>query len=573
MNKFQKLSQISKDIEILEAAGKIKAAEVLHKKFIKEAQYAMPQMMTTMMPQMMMPQMMSMMPQMMPQMMPMMMARPAVVPAAVAKPVGTPAPIQRGQVTPPAPQPTPTPTPVPPPPPTNKEIKPPYTGTTPPTPNPADNNQRGYGDKQSKDQEMQYLMNEKKRLEEMGANQPSSPYFKQYQTILEMIKRNQGGSIIKSKSMNQFLKLSQINKDIELLEDAGKIKAAEVLHKKFIKEAQAIAQNRTNYGPSSVNPQQQNYVKRDQNSMTSVRDGVSTNFNFTGLDPQMELATVPGVPGSPKQVLIPKGSDPRMADPAFAASQRIKAQENAIPGYSDFLKLRPQPYQKMDFIQANGTSTDAGMAIYNELLSKSQAGGKSLGAPAVTTSPTATPAAKTPIQAVAENPYAGPIAPNPITINTMPSARNVQPTSAPMPTAPVRTNKPQVSTNSQAQPAIQDNFQNYYTEENDTANFYQQQNSNPNAQQESNEQKIYVNALNDIINGFASKDPTLISQAERLYQGTLSQFKNPNRQKAFKDQIQRQRVKYLKPQPVTNVSPNYGISPQAVTNISPNFGL
>jgi len=40
------------------------------------------------------------------------------------------------------------------------------------------------------------LMNEKKRLEEMGANQPSSPYFKQYQTILEMIKRNQGGSVI-----------------------------------------------------------------------------------------------------------------------------------------------------------------------------------------------------------------------------------------------------------------------------------------------------------------------------------------------------------------------------------------
>ena len=53
--------------------------------------------------------------------------------------------------------------------------------------------------------------------------------------------------------------------------------------------------------------------------------------------------------------------------------------------------------------------------------------------------------------------------------------------------------------------------------------------------------------MNDIINGFASKDPTLISQAERLYQGTLSQFKNPNRQKAFKDQIQRQRAKYLKP--------------------------
>ena len=371
--------------------------------------------------------------------------------------------------------------------------------------------------------------------------------------------------------MNKLQKLSQINHDIEILEAAGKIKAAEVLHKKFIKEAQAIAQNRTNYGPSSVNPQQQNYVKRDQNSMTSVRDGVSTNFNFTGLDPQMELATVPGVPGSPKKVLIPKGSDPRMADPAFAASQRIKAQENAIPGYSDFLKLRPQPYQKMDFIQANGTSTEAGLSIYNELLSKSQAGGKSLGAPAVTTSPTATPAAKTPIQAVAENPNAGLISPTPMTINTMPSARNVQTTSATMPTIPTSTNQPSnVYANPQMDASIEANRANNMG---DTVNYNNRQLQNPNAQQESNEQKIYINALNDIINGFASKDPTLISQAERLYQGTLSQFKNPNRQKAFKDQIQRQRVKYLKTQPITNVSPNYGISPQAVTNISPNFGL
>jgi hypothetical protein len=42
MNKFQKLSQLNRDIELLENAGKIKAAEVLHRKFIKEAQYAMP---------------------------------------------------------------------------------------------------------------------------------------------------------------------------------------------------------------------------------------------------------------------------------------------------------------------------------------------------------------------------------------------------------------------------------------------------------------------------------------------------------------------------------------------------
>jgi hypothetical protein len=38
MNKFQKLAQLNKDIEILEANGKFKSASILHNKFIKEAQ-------------------------------------------------------------------------------------------------------------------------------------------------------------------------------------------------------------------------------------------------------------------------------------------------------------------------------------------------------------------------------------------------------------------------------------------------------------------------------------------------------------------------------------------------------
>jgi hypothetical protein len=198
MNKFQKLSQLNKDIELLENAGKLKAADVLHKKFIKEAQYAMPQMMTTMMPQMMMPQMMSMMPQMMPMTMarpvaPGAVARPAVAPAAVAKPVGTPAPVQQGQVTPPAPQPSPTPNPAPAPPPTNKEIKPPYTGTTPPpTPPPTQ-----YGDKNKKDQELQYLENELQRLQrEYGMD--CGPFAAQCNTLRGMIDKNKGGSVAKS---------------------------------------------------------------------------------------------------------------------------------------------------------------------------------------------------------------------------------------------------------------------------------------------------------------------------------------------------------------------------------------
>jgi len=38
MNKFQKLAQLNQDIELLENAGKFKAAEVLQRKFVREAQ-------------------------------------------------------------------------------------------------------------------------------------------------------------------------------------------------------------------------------------------------------------------------------------------------------------------------------------------------------------------------------------------------------------------------------------------------------------------------------------------------------------------------------------------------------
>ena len=36
MNKFQKLAQLNKDIELLENAGKIKAADILHKSLSKK---------------------------------------------------------------------------------------------------------------------------------------------------------------------------------------------------------------------------------------------------------------------------------------------------------------------------------------------------------------------------------------------------------------------------------------------------------------------------------------------------------------------------------------------------------
>lgn len=41
--------------------------------------------------------------------------------------------------------------------------------------------------------------------------------------------------------MNKFIKLSKINKDIELLETYGDFKAADILHKKFLRESQFVS--------------------------------------------------------------------------------------------------------------------------------------------------------------------------------------------------------------------------------------------------------------------------------------------------------------------------------------------
>jgi len=112
MNKFQKLAQLNRDIELLEAAGKVKAAEVMHKKFIKEAQYPMP---------------MAFNPFMVNPLMYSMMARPAVNPGVSAA--------QMPVVQPPTTPPTNTQTVSAPP--TNTTPVPPATTSTAPTPVPA----------------------------------------------------------------------------------------------------------------------------------------------------------------------------------------------------------------------------------------------------------------------------------------------------------------------------------------------------------------------------------------------------------------------------------------------------
>ena len=241
MNKNQLIS----DIKTLESAGKIKEAQVLRNRLNKESQFIMSQM-PAMYPQVY-PQMTTVMPQAVPQVVPQVVPQMMVpVQRSVVNPGVTPAPMPVAQprttpvqtigVTPPVNQYNYPPTA----PPTNKQIRPPYTGTTP-IPNPLDNTQRGYGNQQSKDQEMQYLQNELKRLQDQYG-ESCGPFAAQCNTIRDMIQRNQGGNVIrKSTNMNKFEKLAKLNKDIEVLENAGKFKAAEILQKKFLKEAQGFS--------------------------------------------------------------------------------------------------------------------------------------------------------------------------------------------------------------------------------------------------------------------------------------------------------------------------------------------
>jgi hypothetical protein len=334
--------------------------------------------------------------------------------------------------------------------------------------------------------------------------------------------------------MSKFQKLSQINKDIELLEDAGKIKAAEVLHQKFIKESQVVTPYQATPSPvreRTVYRGEGNYFEKGDDFARSVRNNEGTLYNFKGLQPEMEPVRVQTSPGNYTTVLRPKGN---IGNPYQTRQNDPNAN---IPGYNEFLRLKPNATEIREFIESKGLTSPTGQAIFNA----KQNGTSNPVSPTTDVNVSKSLGATSPqVQPVAENPNAGPIAPNPITINTMPSARNVQPTSAPMPTAPVRTNQPQISSNSpattQAQPVAQDNFQNFYTEQSDTANFYQQQNSMSNPVQQENQ--LYQKSINQIAGLLNTKNPINRTMAQQIYENTIVQFKDPKRKQAFGNQFQ-----------------------------------
>jgi hypothetical protein len=167
-----------------------------------------------------------------------------------------------------------------------------------------------------------------------------------------------------------FKKLKQLSNDIDLLEQSGKYSAAEVLHKKFIKEAQVV-NNVQNYQarPGTVNqrivyPGQGNAFERGDNFARSERGGVGTLYNFQGLPEEKVPVNVQTSPGNWDVQMRPKNNigNPYATRPADPFRN--------IPGYNELSRLTNDASLIRDFVDANGTSTDAGKAIYDELMSQ-----------------------------------------------------------------------------------------------------------------------------------------------------------------------------------------------------------
>ncbi len=118
--------------------------------------------------------------------------------------------------------------------------------------------------------------------------------------------------------MNKFQKLAQLNRDIELLENAGKIKAAEVLHQKFIKEAQ-FAMPMT-YNPFMVNPLMYSMMSRPvvNPAGTAVQPTVQPTVQST-VQPTVQPPTTPAT--NPQPVSAPPATTSTTTTPPPASGQ------------------------------------------------------------------------------------------------------------------------------------------------------------------------------------------------------------------------------------------------------------
>lgn len=233
--------------------------------------------------------------------------------------------------------------------------------------------------------------------------------------------------------MSIFKKLSDLNQDIEILENYQNFKAANILHKKFLKEAQDLKPSR----------ETATYVQVFNKYLTNAQT-------------------------SPSQSLI----------------NQIRA---------DGFLFKEDQDKLINLISSKMTAT----------------------------TPTPTPA---------KNPTETPKV-NPQDVSKTPLVS--------------------ISANNQQQSAFQTlsdtaNYnaamESFYSGENQASQANQPQNTMTN--QKVNEQQLYMDSLNDIIELFKTKRPEAINEAEQIYVDTYTQLTNQSSKTLFARQIQRLRNQY-----------------------------
>ena len=254
--------------------------------------------------------------------------------------------------------------------------------------------------------------------------------------------------------MSIYKKLMDLNQDIEILENYQDFKAANILHKKFIREAQSLTPNR-NTGFSG--PYKQVFDKY---------------FNLASTTPSQSLINTIRTDG----FLLKEDQD-------------------------QLIKYVTERLQSI-------TPTPATQAPKNTTTPIATPSPTPTVTPTVT--PTATPTA-TP-QAVSQTPLVS------IPVNN-------QQKSAP------QTLSDTANYNAAMEP--------FYSGANQVS---PQQNTMPN--QKVNEQQLYMNSLNEIIELFKTKRPEAINAAEQIYVNTYTQLTNQSSKTLFARQIQRLRNQY-----------------------------
>jgi hypothetical protein len=249
--------------------------------------------------------------------------------------------------------------------------------------------------------------------------------------------------------MSVFEKLLSLNKDIELLEAFGDIKSANILHKKFIREAQ------------SLDP------KRDSGPYKQVFDRY---FNTAKINPSQKLIS-------------------SIRSDRFLLKED---QDQLVDYITEMIQTKPPVQQAQPQV------------------------------PVSTTAPTTTPGLNLSVTPQPKNVNDARFLNTPkLNLNQTPAVQQ--------PTSPVNSDTSNIN-------AAMESMYSAVNQASEQQNVTQ----TPKV----NEQQLYMNSLNEIIELYKTKRPEAIDAAEQIYVDTYTQLTNQASKNLFLQQIQRLRTKY-----------------------------